>query len=239
MASWHDSSVRALGRHTFRTETLWGHEAPVSWIYFSRISLGEPDSAKNQAAEILAGLNRWNGPGFDVCDTWSNLELDRHGFTLGAERLWYFRAPSTEHEPAMPAELSISMVKDPDQLAAWEYRSLWGFREKPPTVGAKINNHAPDILADPKMHVFAGRVDEEIVCGSMAYEGERSVGIYALSTLPEFRRRGYGVAISWAAISAFPNKATTTEPSESSASIFREFGFEEVGKYKSWTYQNE
>ncbi len=63
------------------------------------------------------------------------------------------------------------------------------------------------------MHIYADRVNDEIVCGAMAYEGDCSVGMYTVFTLAGFRRRGYGEAIAWAVVSAFAALAVTTEPS--------------------------
>ncbi len=85
------------------------------------------------------------------------------------------------------------------------------------------------------MHIYVGRVNDEIVCGAMAYEGDYSVGMYTVFTLPSFRRRGYGEAIAWAVVCAFPALAVTTEPSESSTGIYQRMGFKEVGKYRIWS----
>ena len=57
----------------------------------------------------------------------------------------------------------------------------------------------PSTLNDPPMRYFLGRVVGWVVTGSIAYIGDDIVGIYGVSTLPEYGGRDYGKAATWAA----------------------------------------
>lgn len=52
----------------------------------------------------------------------------------------------------------------------------------------------------PNVTMFLGYIDEEPVCTSCLVVSGMIAGIYWVSTLPKFRRRGFGMAMSWYAV---------------------------------------
>jgi len=73
----------------------------------------------------------------------------------------------------------------------------------------------------------------------MAYVGDEWEGVYGVATIPEFRRRGYGEALIWAAIGSEPNLPAVLEPTEMDAGLCRRMGFVEVGRLRKWSYSGK
>jgi len=123
-------------------------------------------------------------------------------------------------------------VSDRDGLRKFERVSMRGFgsEDQLETLGP-FRVHAPGILDDPRMHVHIGRVDGIPVTGAIAYVSEQVVGIYVVSTSLENRRRGYGEAITRAAINAAPELPAWLDPSEMATQMYRRLGFEPITLY--------
>jgi predicted GNAT family acetyltransferase len=84
------------------------------------------------------------------------------------------------------------------------------------------------------MRIFVGRVNGEPVTGAMAYVSDDVVGIYDVATPPEHRRRGYGEAITKAAIAAGQDVPAWLDPSDMALPMYRRIGFEPIGRYTAW-----
>ena len=68
----------------------------------------------------------------------------------------------------------------------------------------------------------------------MACIGEREVGIYAVATLPDRRGKGYGDALTRAALAAAPHLPAVLEASELGQPIYQRMGFQVVSEYTLW-----
>ena len=56
----------------------------------------------------------------------------------------------------------------------------------------------PDsVLDDPTQRVYAARVDGRLVAAGESTMLDGVVGIFGIATLPEYRRRGIGTALTW------------------------------------------
>jgi ribosomal protein S18 acetylase RimI-like enzyme len=85
---------------------------------------------------------------------------------------------------------------------------------------------------DPEMQYFAGRVNGRIVATSAIYTGTGLAGVYAVGTVPDARGRGYGRALTAAALLegrrlGFARAALLS--SELGFPVYRRLGFETVG----------
>lgn len=85
---------------------------------------------------------------------------------------------------------------------------------------------------DAQMAYFAGRMDGRIVATSALYTGTGLAGIYAVGTVPAARGRGYGRALTAAALREGRRRGYDSAAllsSELGEPVYRRLGFREVG----------
>jgi GNAT superfamily N-acetyltransferase len=68
----------------------------------------------------------------------------------------------------------------------------------------------------------------------MACVSSTVVGVYSVATVPAFRRRGFGEAVTWAAVAADPALPAILQPSPEGAALYRRMGFVPVDRYTKW-----
>jgi GNAT superfamily N-acetyltransferase len=82
--------------------------------------------------------------------------------------------------------------------------------------------------------VFVGRVDgEPVSCSLLSVTGE-TAGVYNVATPERFRGRGFGEALTWAAIDEGARRgcaAAILQSSEAGYPIYSRMGFVEIGRY--------
>ncbi len=91
------------------------------------------------------------------------------------------------------------------------------------------------LIADPDALVAVGYLEGSPVSGAAAIHTAGVVGIYALWTQEPARRRGFGRAVTWAAIDAgvlaWGAAASTLQSSDMGEPIYRSMGFEAIASY--------
>jgi GNAT superfamily N-acetyltransferase len=131
---------------------------------------------------------------------------------------------SAATEPPIPPELSIRILR-PDEIDHW-YEAT----------GAIVRSLIPSSLAlGDNVWFAAGFVDERPVAHALSLAAEGAVGIYAVGTIETARRRGYGAAVTWAAIDAGRRGTgldlAILQSSEMGAGVYRGMGFRDLGRY--------
>jgi len=94
--------LRALGRTTRRTDSLWSCEEGPGSICHMAIPLVPPDSIDKQLAEIEAFAERRTGQNIVVPDFWGGLNLGERGFIpspYSAVSELFWRPPSAQIDP--------------------------------------------------------------------------------------------------------------------------------------------
>jgi GNAT superfamily N-acetyltransferase len=121
--------------------------------------------------------------------------LEAHGFEGGPEPELAVDLDALAR-PEAPPELTVARVSD---LAGYEAVLAGGFGEGP--VEARWVRETFDRLAsDPAWQHVVGSVGEEPVATASIFLDGDVAGIYFVCTAPRFRRRGYGAAITCAAL---------------------------------------
>jgi GNAT superfamily N-acetyltransferase len=96
----------------------------------------------------------------------------------------------------------------------------------------------PRLMADDRILAAVGYEDGEPVSCAAAIRSGSTVGIYAVGTIERARRRGYGRAVTWAAIdagrSAWDGTAAVLQSSELGLRVYESLGFEIVGHYTEY-----
>jgi ribosomal protein S18 acetylase RimI-like enzyme len=92
------------------------------------------------------------------------------------------------------------------------------------------------LVGDPDWALFVGYSDDVPVARSMAFVDDGAVGVYNVGTRPEFRRRGFGWALTEAAL-VFGVEAgcsmATLQSSAMGLSMYRAHGFRHLFRYRA------
>jgi ribosomal protein S18 acetylase RimI-like enzyme len=95
-----------------------------------------------------------------------------------------------------------------------------------------------ELVADPDVRISVLDVDGEPVACAMAFRLDESLGIYSVATVERARHRGYGRAVTWAAIDAgrraWGSRIALLQSSVMGRSLYRSMGFETLGDLRLW-----
>ncbi len=224
LAGWHDLMLRSLGHATEHEAGLWLTPERVPHIFFSAIAM-RPD-ASSEACSTRTDTSSW----IAACDPWSDLALSGGGFLVEGDHPWMVRQPGAV-DVAATLGLEVQRVLDADGLADFEQASAIGFGSAPQP---PFTWHAPSVLADPRLHIWRGRFDGRTVSTSMSFVAAGVVGVYSVSTLPEYRHRGYAAALTRAAISADPSLPSVLQPSSMAEPLYRQLGYARFTSFRTW-----
>ncbi len=139
--------------------------------------------------------------------------------------------PAIPDTPAAPAELEITTVSDAAGVEVFRDLTARGFG-LPMEIVERIV--AEPLLDDPEIALVVGSVEETPVSCAMLSTTGSTAGIYNVATPAEHRRRGYGAAVTWAAIEHGVRRGcdhSVLQASEMGAPVYRAMGFTDIGPY--------
>jgi GNAT superfamily N-acetyltransferase len=140
--------------------------------------------------------------------------------------------------PSRPAGFSIRPVRDAESLDRFARVASVGFGF-PEEAGRMMLT--PGFLDRPDVQAFLGLQGEEVVATSQLLVSGEIAGIYWVSTAANARRRGYGEAITWAAVEAGRRAGCTIaslQASEMGRPVYLRMGFEHVIDYERYSKPN-
>jgi hypothetical protein len=223
VAGWHTAWLTALGLGSAADADAWRALDPPPHIYFSAITL-RPDTPAESVADAAGA----------VCDSWQTIDLEPLGFYDWRHEPWFLCTSSEPSVSETPPELEIVRVATPQEVEELEAVSVRGFGNEDDTIEPGAF-HPPTILENPRMVLWLGRVEGKPVGAAMSYRTNEAVGIFGVTTIASARRRGYGGALTRAAMLADIGLPAVLAPSEEGASLYRKLGFERVGELRIWS----
>jgi hypothetical protein len=227
LADWHDACLHSLAIPTQRSESMWLCEEDAPFIYLTAITLnGDAEKQRSLIARIAAQDAR----PLSVCDCWSHLDLSDLGFERFESEAWYVR----ERDEVPQAVEEVERVLSPASLAEFESASTDGFGSIELHELGPFGVYGTGVLDDPRIRIFVRRVHGKVVSGSMGCISAGVIGVYAVATIPGFRRRGYGEQVTWAATASAPSLPAVLQPSHEGLGMYRRMGFVPVGSYTKW-----
>ena len=133
--------------------------------------------------------------------------------------------------PGLPATLSIERATDEAALAGHRAVAAAAFGMQPDLVERLM---PPTVLANPDVRVYVGTEDGVPVASSLAVRTDEILGIYNVATIETARGRGYGTAMTWAAIAdAAPGvEVAILQASALGRPIYERMGFRTVVEYE-------
>jgi hypothetical protein len=131
--------------------------------------------------------------------------------------------------PPPPPELEI--VEADDDATVREAEALIGeVFEVEAAPGSTLRR---ECLGDD-FRVWVGRVDGRPVTTATAFIDDGFVGIYAVATVRDARRRGYAEAVTWAATLCRPDLPATLQASEMGQPVYERMGYRTVAEFTVW-----
>ncbi len=133
--------------------------------------------------------------------------------------------------PPAPDELDITIVSDTNELETFRDLTARGF-DMPLEI---VNRFVAEQLLDvSSITMVVGSVDATPVSCALVSVTGVTAGIYNVATPAEHRRRGYGAAVTWAAIDQGARQGcdhSILQASDMGAPIYRSMGFVDIGRY--------
>jgi len=240
-AVWADAQLRAHGVDCRYSDLLWTcwESGVATSIHNEVITIAsETDSQRGQTVREIEQFVAARGhESISVQDWWDELDLTPLGFKL----IWntdtdpapyLLRPPGNEPQKLTPSELTIGTVTTPEALLEFERASHEGYESE----DEYIPNgwHHPASLDDPNLTYIVGRVDGKVVTTGIPVVSDGVNGIYGIATIPEYRRRGYGRAVTWAAINVAPDLPAVLGPSDMAEPLYRDMGFADFTSFRMW-----
>jgi ribosomal protein S18 acetylase RimI-like enzyme len=212
-----------------------GSTSPTFNLALSNEGLRDPRVALDAAHDRFgeAGL-RWLLKLQPEFDHEVVVHARRRGLDLDEEPVYGMPIRPTTATAPLPSahQLSIS-VAGRDTIDDAILCFVEAFDADPAAIGRELGSN---LLTIPTFTVFVGYLSGEPVATSMLAT-TRSVGlagVYSVATRPSHRGRGFGTALTAAAIAAAGQQGYDTavlEPSPSGAPMYRRMGFEPLTTY--------
>jgi Acetyltransferase (GNAT) family len=225
-AAWHASWLKALGLRSAQDSELWRALDRPPHIYFAGITL-QPDLPVERLVDV---------PG-SICDAWQTLTLEPHGFRVWRSEPWFYRPTGPLPPEPTPPELELVHVSSPAEVYEFEAVSVRGFGGEEDTIEPG-SFHPPTVLGDDAMKMFIGRVDGRAVAAAMGYRTDEVVGVFGVTTVASARRRGYGTALTRAAMLTETGLPAILAPSKEAEDLYRRLGFDDVGALSIWVKED-
>jgi hypothetical protein len=221
VACWHQSWLDSFGLRSVKTAEAWRALDAPHFIYFGAITL----KADTPIEAVV------DAPG-SICDSWQALDLAPFGYNVWRKEPWYFRAAGPVAGD-IPPELELVRVTTAAEVEEFELVSVQGFDNEEATIKPGTI-HPPTILSDSRMAMWIGRVGGKPVGAAMGYRTDAVVGVFGVTTIASARRRGYGGALTRAAMATGTELPAVLAPSPQGESLYRKLGFEPVGELSIW-----
>jgi ribosomal protein S18 acetylase RimI-like enzyme len=232
-AQW-EHLPRALGTRWARWDDAWAADAASKSAYPNSATLLRP-LAEPDAGELIERLDVFYagdiGAPWLLWSAWPTSDLSVHGMARGGSPPLMVRLPG-DPLPALPSELRVAEATSEAALLDFDEALIRGYPIDELTF--------PDdrftgmgALGGP-MHFFVGYQKDRPVTCAASYVGESEVGIYMVATLAEVRGKGYGGAITAAALASAPNLPAVLQASGYGETVYRRLGFQAVGAYTIW-----
>ncbi|MCE0765672.1 GNAT family N-acetyltransferase [Pseudonocardia kujensis] len=134
--------------------------------------------------------------------------------------------PADRAAPPLPSGVTVTEVDDPGGLAEWGDILAAGF----PAPASPV---PPALLGGPARFWLA-HADGRPVATALSWTGHGVVDVECVTTLPRYRGRGLGAAVTWAATLADPALPAVLISSDDGHGVYRRMGYLPVSRWTLW-----
>ncbi len=134
-----------------------------------------------------------------------------------------------------PSDLEIHRVHDLSERLSWERTAALGFQMPDPKFFDQLAT--PQSLAIEGLTYYLGICASKPVATAILYESENVAGIYGVSTIPEFRGRGFGAAMTaFAVMDGFQRECdlSSLQAGPMGFPVYLKMGFRHILDYLVW-----
>jgi len=187
------------------------------------------------APDIVGRLRRTFSGSHVVFSPWPTPDLRRYGYGLIGHPPFMVR-PTGGSGPVRPRELVIEEVTDAASMEAYERMFIEGYP-------------VPEMQPDSRLRLFDERllggvarvwlayVGGRPVAGSMAINSRGVVAVEMVATLPEYRGKGYGAAVTATAALSEPHLPSALIASDDGRGVYERLGFLPISRFTLWAGQ--
>ena len=198
------------------------------------------DAQLSQAQERKVPVAWWVGPSNPFPDLAKVLE--NKGLMPGAELTGMaVDLHDLDEKAAVPEGFTIGKVDDGDALATWcqIMTEVSDFPDFASSAWLEMFQEI-SVIDDPLWHLYMGKIDGTPVATSGLFLGGGVAGIHAFTTVPEYRGRGIGRAVTLSPLVVARRDGYGIGVlffSEMAVGIYRSLGFEEYGRGYIYLWQ--
>lgn len=132
-----------------------------------------------------------------------------------------------------PSGLQVIEVTDEPTAAAFAETLTRGFGYD--ARGVSLSGLVtPHVIGDQRLRFWLGLVEGRPVAASWSAACDGYAGVYGVAAIPEMRRRGYGEALTRAAMNAAPELPAALQSSPMGTPLYLKMGFREVAEFDVW-----
>ena len=148
-------------------------------------------------------------------------------------------APLPRLLPTLPPRFTARPVRVPEEAAVFARTMMEGFEARAGLMDPWVDGvRAKHVTTSEMPGWYLGFLDDHPVCTAVRVTTGAIAGIYGVSTLPDFRRRGLGEAITrLAAADGYPEGARMSylQSSRAGRSVYERIGYRWVEDYQLWS----
>lgn len=225
---------RSVGKPWVRWDGVWAADTKLLAAYPNSATMLRP-LAEQEAADVITRLDQFyaediGGP-WMLWSAWPTPDLAPYGMRQAGQTPLMVRLPSTVPAAAPTGFRIVEAVTESD-LRDVDYVMIHGYPI--PELTYHVDRITDERAFGGPLRFFVGYEDDQPVSCAMACIGEREVGIYAVATLPDRRGKGYGGALTIAALAAAPDLPAVLEASDFGQPVYLRLGFQVVSEYTIW-----
>jgi ribosomal protein S18 acetylase RimI-like enzyme len=236
LAAFWEYIPRAMGLPWERWEDAWAADPglPVAIPNSATLlrALTE-DAAPELVARLDAFYSAQPGGPWMVWSAWPTPDLSAYSMNPVGLTPLMVRLPGAL--PPAPPELRIVEAHDGASLLAFDQTMIHGFPVNELRADDQLTGRLTDerALGGP-LHFFVGYLGDEPVTCAASLAGEQEVGIYMVATMPQARGKGYGGAVTAAAVASAPELPAVLQASADGQPVYTSLGFQTVTPFTVW-----
>jgi ribosomal protein S18 acetylase RimI-like enzyme len=215
-----------------RWEDAWAADLNSLSPYPNSATLLRP-LTEDAAPELVSRLGAFyagqpGGPWL-IWSAWPTPDLSAYGMQLMGHPPLMVRLPGAL--PPTPPELRIVEAHDDATLRDLDSVMIHGYPISELRAGGRLTDERA--LGGP-LRFFVGYLGDEPVTCAASLLGEQELGIYMVATHPHARGKGYGGAVTSAAVASAPDLPATLQASDDGQPVYARLGFQTVTPFTLW-----